>query len=188
MAVGQMKQKLNRQDTKHGALDLPVANLKKYQGYSGGGMAKKRKFADGGDVSIRRQIAEDKERAASARAYEKEGTKSKMGEGKKLSTVEKVLSYPARVAILGGSALGAAGDQALYDMGARSSRFSQSTKDGKGYQNAKKLGRAAVGIDSLDGEDNGMKKGGSVARFSSGGQVGRGDGIAQRGKTRGAVR
>lgn len=99
----------------------------------------------------------------------------------KLSTAEKVLSYPTRLAILGGTALGKAGDQALYNSGLvdkENPRFSKSIREGRGYEDAKKLGRAAVGIDSIDG----MKKGGKVSSASS-----RADGIAQRGKTRGKL-
>lgn len=126
-------------------------------------------------------IKDIRDRKAAEKAYEKESTKAKMGEGK-LSLPEKVLSYPARVAILGGSALGAAGDQALYNMGVRSPRFSKSTVEGKGYENAKKLGRAAIGLDSIEDEE-GKKKGG-VVRKAKGGSI-RGGGCEQRGKTKG---
>ncbi len=100
----------------------------------------------------------------------------------KLSAVEKALSYPARVAILGGTALGKAGDQALYNSGLvdkENPRFSKSTREGRGYEEAKKLGRVAVGIDELEG----MKKGGKVNSASK-----RADGVAQRGKTRGMMK
>lgn len=83
---------------------------------------------------------------------------------RKLSTAEKVLSYPARVAILGGSAVGKAADQALYNSGLvdkNNPRFSKETREGRGYEEAKKLGRVAVGIDSLE-EVEGKKKGGTV--------------------------
>jgi hypothetical protein len=99
----------------------------------------------------------------------------------KLSTAEKVLSYPARLAILGGTALGKAGDQALYNSGIvdkENPRFPKSIREGRGYEDAKKLGRAAVGIDDIEG----MKKGGAVKSASS-----RADGVAQRGKTRGKM-
>jgi hypothetical protein len=100
---------------------------------------------------------------------------------RKLSTAEKALSYPARLAILGGTALGKAGDQALYNSGLvdkDNPRFPKSIREGRGYEDAKKLGRAAVGIDDIEG----MKKGGSVKSASS-----RADGIAMRGKTRGKM-
>ena len=99
----------------------------------------------------------------------------------KLSAAEKALSYPARVAILGGTALGKAADQALYNSGLvdkENPRFPKSIREGRGYEDAKKLGRAAVGIDDLEG----MKKGGAVKSASV-----RADGIAQRGKTRGRI-
>lgn len=38
---GWLKQKINRQDTKHGLLDLPVANLKRFKGMAQGGNVKK---------------------------------------------------------------------------------------------------------------------------------------------------
>ena len=101
---------------------------------------------------------------------------------RKLSAVEKALSYPARVAILGGSALGTAADQALYNSGLvdkENPRFSKAIREGRGYEDAKKLGRAAVGIDSIDE----YKKGGKVKSSASR----RADGIAQRGKTKGRL-
>lgn len=106
-------------------------------------------------------------------------------EKKKMSTTEKVLSYPARVALLGGIAAGKAGDQALYNSGLvdkDNPRFTKETREGRGYEEAKKLGRKAIGLDSLD--DEGMKKGGkvTVSKASK-----RADGIAQRGKTRGKL-
>jgi hypothetical protein len=104
-------------------------------------------------------------------------------ENKKLSMLEKALSYPARVAILGGTAAGKAADQALYNSGLvdkNNPRFSKETREGRGYEEAKKLGRVAVGIDSLD-EAEGKKKGGVVSASR------RADGIAQRGKTRGRI-
>ncbi len=104
-------------------------------------------------------------------------------EKRKLSTLEKALSYPARVAILGGTAAGKAADQALYNSGLvdkDNPRFSKETREGRGYEEAKKLGRVAVGIDSLD-EAEGKKKGGAVSASR------RADGIAQRGKTRGRM-
>src|ERR1035437_5726872 len=78
-AGGKTRQKINNPDTKHGLLDLPVANLSKYRGMAGGGRVhdepvgfyertpddnrpihplpkarggsvKKRRFAEGGEV------------------------------------------------------------------------------------------------------------------------------------------
>ena len=79
-----------------------------------------------------------------------------------MSATEKVLSYPARVAVLGGLAAGAAADQAVYNSGVmdkNNPRFTKTTREGKGYESAKKLARMAVGIDSLDDEteDRGKK-------------------------------
>ena len=103
---------------------------------------------------------------------------------RKLTTAEKVLSYPARAAILGGHAIGKAADQALYNSGLvdkTNPRFSKETREGRGYDEAKKLGRMAVGIDSMD-EAEGKKKGGKVSSASK-----RADGIATKGKTRGRL-
>ena len=83
---------------------------------------------------------------------------------RKLTTAEKVLSYPARAAILGGTALGKAADQALYNSGLADKdnpKFSKETREGRGYDEAKKLGRMAIGLDSLE-EPEGKKKGGKV--------------------------
>jgi hypothetical protein len=102
---------------------------------------------------------------------------------RKLSTLEKAASYPARVALFGGLAAGEAGDQFLYNRGVRSPKFSEDTKQGKGYEKAKKLGRIAVGIDPIDEDEKKMKKGGKVKSSASK----RADGIAQRGKTKGRI-
>jgi hypothetical protein len=88
----------------------------------------------------------------------------------KMSTAEKVLSYPARVAILGGTALGKAADQALYNSGIvdkENPRYKKSIREGRGYEEAKKLGRVAVGLDDLEG----MKKGGKVKKYADGGMT-----------------
>ena len=107
----------------------------------------------------------------------------KKDEKRKMTTAEKVLSYPARVAILGGTAVGKAADQALYNSGFMDKdnpRFSKETREGRGYEEAKKMGRIAVGLDSLE-DAEGKKKGGMVSASK------RADGIAQRGKTRGRM-
>ena len=101
---------------------------------------------------------------------------------RKLSTAEKVLSYPARVAMLGGLALGKTAEQAAYNSGMldkTNPKFSKDIREGRGYENAKKLGRMAVGIDSIDEDDNGTKRGGSGA-YAKGGAV-KGCGCAKRG-------
>ena len=102
----------------------------------------------------------------------------------KMSTVEKVLSYPARLAILGGTAVGKAADQALYNSGLvdkENPRFPKSVREGRGYEEAKKLGRVAVGIDPLE-EPEKKKKGGMVGSASK-----RADGCAVKGKTKGRM-
>ena len=43
---GWMKMKMNHPDTKHGLLDLPVANLKKYQGMKEGGDVESKKMVE----------------------------------------------------------------------------------------------------------------------------------------------
>ena len=113
----------------------------------------------------------------------KEDKKPIISEPRKLNTLEKVVSYPMRAAILGGAALGEAGDQFLYNRGARSDKDTETVKQGKGYEKAKKLGRMAVGIDSLEEEEpKKMAKGGKVSSASK-----RADGCAQRGKTKGRI-
>lgn len=95
---------------------------------------------------------------AAIKSYEKGGMVTKPDDTKdksdrKMSTTEKVLSYPARVVILGSLAAGAAADQAVYNSGIVKKddpRFNRTTREGKGYDRAKQLARAAVGIDSLD--------------------------------------
>ena len=107
----------------------------------------------------------------------------KKDEKRKMTTAEKVLSYPARVAILGGTAAGKAADQALYNSGLvdkENPRFSKETREGRGYTEAKKMGRVAVGIDPLE-EPESKKKGGMVSASK------RADGCAQRGKTKGRM-
>ena len=132
-------------------------------------MRKTSKFGKGGETT-------DKE---------SEYEKSDKSKTRKLSMAEKALSYPARVAILGGAAAGKAADQALYNSGLMDKdnpRFSKETREGRGYEEAKKLGRKAIGLDSLE-EPEGKKKGGKVGSASK-----RADGIAKKGKTRGMMR
>lgn len=45
---GVAQQKINKQNTRHGAVDLPVANLSRFSGMKKGGIMKTRKFAAGG--------------------------------------------------------------------------------------------------------------------------------------------
>ncbi len=110
-------------------------------------MTKRVKFGKGGETT------------------DKESDKSKT---RKLTTAEKVISYPARVAILGGAAAGKAADQALYNSGLMDKdnpRFSKETREGRGYEEAKKLGRKAIGLDSLE-ESEDKKAGGKVGAKS----------------------
>ena len=48
-----MKQKVNKQSTRHGKMKMPFAMLNKFAGKKGGGKVKK--FAEGGDVEIKDQ-------------------------------------------------------------------------------------------------------------------------------------
>jgi hypothetical protein len=51
MAVGgEAKQKILRQDTRHGKVDMPFAKLGRFSGMKKGGVMKKRRFDEGGDV------------------------------------------------------------------------------------------------------------------------------------------
>jgi len=45
---GVAQQKINKQNTRHGKVDLPVANLNRFAGMKKGGMMKTRRFAEGG--------------------------------------------------------------------------------------------------------------------------------------------
>ena len=47
---GVTQQKINKQNTRHGMMDLPVANLNRFAGLKKGGIMKKRRFDEGGDV------------------------------------------------------------------------------------------------------------------------------------------
>ena len=57
----------------------------------------------------------------------------------------QAISYPARLAIFGGSAAGTAAEQALYNNGmVNKDRTSETIKSGNGYSEAKKMLRMAV--------------------------------------------
>jgi len=47
---GVTQQKINKQNTRHGMMDLPVANLNRFAGMKKGGIMKKRRFGSGGDT------------------------------------------------------------------------------------------------------------------------------------------
>ena len=116
-------------------------------------MTKRVKFGAGGETT-------DKE---------SEYEKFNKGKDRKLTMAEKALSYPARVAILGGAAAGKAADQALYNSGLvdkTNPRFSKETREGRGYEEAKKLGRKAIGLDSLEESEDKKKAGGKVGAKS----------------------
>ena len=49
---GVTQQKINKQNTRHGMMDLPVANLSRFSGMKKGGIMKKRRFDEGGDVDM----------------------------------------------------------------------------------------------------------------------------------------
>jgi hypothetical protein len=137
-------------------------------------------------------VREQKMRDNMGKAAEKarENSLGKADKPGKMSMLEKVVSYPARVAVLGGAAAGAAGDQFLYNQGVRSDKDTETTKQGKGYERAKKIGRMAVGIDSLDEEPVKKKAGGmcKTKKMAKGGSASaRADGCATRGKTRGKM-
>lgn len=78
---GTTQQRINKQDTKHGKLDLPVANLNRMAGMKGGGSVKK--FAGGGDVESLDSSQTFKEAFREAR---KEGAGTFTWRGEKFST------------------------------------------------------------------------------------------------------
>ena len=49
---GVTQQKINKQNTRHGMMDLPVANLSRFSGMKKGGIMKKRHFYEGGDEGM----------------------------------------------------------------------------------------------------------------------------------------
>ena len=78
---GTTQQRINKQDTKHGMLDLPVANLNRMAGMKGGGSVKK--FADGGELESLDTSQTFKQAFREAR---KEGVGTFTWHGKKWST------------------------------------------------------------------------------------------------------
>ena len=78
---GVTQQRINKQDTKHGKLDLPVANLNRMAGMKGGGSVKK--FAGGGELESLDTSQTFKDAFREAR---KEGVGTFTWHGKKWST------------------------------------------------------------------------------------------------------
>ena len=69
--AGGGKAMINRQDTKHGKMDMPFTNLSRYAGMKKGGMMKTRRFDEGGETSAH-EIDPDSRRAHGL--YDKEPT------------------------------------------------------------------------------------------------------------------
>lgn len=82
---GTTQQRINKQDTKHGKLDLPVANLNRMAGMKGGGSV--RKFKEGGTASqgdVRkadRFKLKDMPEKEAKRVSESENTRARTGAG-----------------------------------------------------------------------------------------------------------
>jgi len=82
---GTTQQRINKQDTKHGKLDLPVANLNRMAGMKGGGSV--RKFKEGGTASqgdvrkVDRFKLKDMPEKEAKRVSESENTRARTGLG-----------------------------------------------------------------------------------------------------------
>jgi hypothetical protein len=78
---GAATQKINRQDTQHGAMDMPFKSLKKFTGMKSGGSVKK--YAEGGDLERLGEPQNFKDAFKEARG---EGASTFTWQGKKFST------------------------------------------------------------------------------------------------------
>ena len=68
---GEAKQKILRQDTRHGKVDMPFAKLGRFSGMKKGGFMKKRRFDEGGDVDDLEQAGYSKEGEGEDTVYRK---------------------------------------------------------------------------------------------------------------------
>jgi hypothetical protein len=85
-AGGVMKQKINKQDTKHGMMDMPFSSLKKYTGFKNGGTMKR--YAEGGatDEQMNQSFRDSKGFKEAFRDARGEGVSTFTWRGKKYST------------------------------------------------------------------------------------------------------
>ena len=190
---GTTQQRINKQDTKHGKLDLPVANLNRMAGMKGGGSVKK--FKEGG-VNLADVAAEVKDTFSPKRLKQMVGMEPsdrdverarlnipKEGAGsykfspipsKRLEALQEKKDYDNAGYKKGGSV-----KKSKMNMGgmAGMKKGGMPMKDGKPAF-MKKFAKGG-GIES-----HGKTKG-TIIKMAAGGSVSaRADGIAQRGKTK----
>jgi hypothetical protein len=153
---GTTQQRINKQDTKHGKLDLPVANLNRMAGMKGGGSVKESKAMVGKEMMFMKK----KGAPASMMKHEKKEMGMKHGGTMKFAEGGKMPMEDGKPAFIGDG-------KGAMNMG--------------GMAGMKKYAKGG-GIES-HGKTKGtiikMATGGSVSSASR-----RADGIAQRGKTR----
>jgi hypothetical protein len=87
-AGGEMK--INKQDTRHGKMDMPFKKLNKFAGFKKGGVMKKRRFDEGGDVDY-----EVDENAEPERKYFASGVSAKDREYTPPKAAAKATPKPA---------------------------------------------------------------------------------------------
>jgi hypothetical protein len=165
---GATQQRINKQDTKHGKLDLPVANLNRMAGMKGGGFVKESKAMVGKEMMFMKK----KGAPASMIKHEKKemgmkhGGMMKYAEGGKMPMVEKDGKKVPSFAVDGVGEMNMGGMAGMKKM-----NMGGMSKYAKGG-----------GI-----EARGKTKG-TMIRMATGGSVSsasrRADGIAQRGKTK----
>lgn len=178
---GSDKAKINKQNTRHGKMDLPVASLNKYAGMAKGGDVKKEMkaagiFAKAGEKKLaahERREAMGKEKDTPAIA------KKEMSALKKAKAPKDVMKYER---------------EEHSDMGMKHGGKIKKYADGgmTGLDRAAAMSGRTVGRPAMTGIDRaaamsgrtvgrpvGMKKGGSAKKYARGG------GIESRGKTKG---
>jgi hypothetical protein len=140
---------INKQDTKHGKMDMPFNKLNRFAGMKAGGMMKKgRRFDTGGDVDA----------GLSSYAEPQKVEKEVTGEDKKQGPLE-TLKIPRRTAkptTRRNTARAETGNERRSRLDV--SRFRPSLTN-------QRLSMEEMGIGS------GMKKGGSIKRFAAGGMT-----------------
>ena len=192
---GVTQQRINKQDTKHGKLDLPVANLNRMAGMKGGGSVKEskamaakemmfmKKFAEGGKVRTLQDAMADHYPNAEAR-----NVKDDVALEEKFKDAKKQVSEKdyARAAVSGAKGVG----HGLRSFASRTAMV-PGTVFNEARIGAIKGVRGMLDKKVKDGDaEGGMKKGGMpmkdgkpafMKKFAKGG------GIESRGKTKGTI-
>jgi len=210
---GTTQQRINKQDTKHGKLDLPVANLNRMAGMKGGGSVKK--FKEGG-VNLADVAAEVKDTFSPKRLKQMVGMEPSDRDVERARlNIPKEGAGSYKFSPIPSKRLEALQEKKDYDnAGYKKGGFMKESKVmvGKEMMFMKKKGAPASmmkhekaeagmkggGMPMKDGKPAFMKKfakgggiesrgktKGTIIRMAAGGSVSaRADGIAQRGKTR----